>query len=38
MELTDNEQIALLKSGQNYQQNNTMNSEQNQNNNMGEKR
>ena len=38
MESTDNEQIALLESGQNYQQNNTMNSEQHQNNNMGEKR
>ena len=38
MKSTDNEQIALLESGQNYLQNNTMNSEQNQNNNMEEKR
>ena len=38
MKSIDNEQIALLESGQNYLQNNTINSEQNQNNNMGDKR
>ena len=38
MESTDNEKIALLESGQNNPQNNMMNSVENQNNNMGEKR